>query len=209
MARIKDLDRLQPEFRAKVDQLMAALSGSPHKWRVFETLRPASSKCGVANAATSKTDPCVNPTRHAYGAAVDIVPHGHWSGPWKKASWPGWAELRKAAHAVGLDNDIAWDRPHVEVKRSQIAKWLQQDLGVTADGIWGPQSEQAAKAKAAELGIQWRQPIPQTTPRVHWQTYNELRDAMRGNFTGKAIVGGSFVAILAVAGLLLFRGRLA
>ncbi len=49
---------------------------------------------------------------HQYGLAVDFVPkvNGRWS-------WDGphdWNYLRACASAVGLINDIEWDRPHVE-----------------------------------------------------------------------------------------------
>jgi hypothetical protein len=173
--RIKSLDSLQPEFRAKVEHMLALLAGSKYNWQIFEARRPITSSCGVANPAISKTDPCVNPTKHAYGAAVDVLPNGSWNGPWKSAAWPGWSELRAAAHQAGLENDIAWDRTHVEVPRSDLVRWLQSDLAVTVDGKWGPETDAAARARAAELNVEWATPIPKSPP-INWVTYQAIRD---------------------------------
>ena len=175
MARIKSLESLQPEFRVKVERLLAVLSGSKWNWQIFEARRPISTSCGIANPAISKTDPCVNPSKHAYGAAIDILPNGSWNGPWRKASHPAWDELRAAAHQVGLDNDIEDDRTHVEVPRSDLVRWLQADLGVPVDGIWGPRTDQAARARAAQLGVPWAKPVPKTPP-INWVTYQAIRD---------------------------------
>jgi len=173
--RIKSLSSLQPEFRAKVQQLLLLLSDSQYDWQIFEARRPITTSCGVANPLISKTDPCVNPTKHAYGAAVDILPSGSWGGPWKSAKWPGWSELRAAAKQAGLENDIPWDRAHVEVPRSDIIRWLQADLGVTVDGKWGPATDQAARARADELRIPWATPVPKNPP-INWVTYQAIRD---------------------------------
>lgn len=52
--------------------------------------------------------------------------------------YPGWDGLRKHATALGLDNDITWDRPHVQMRsRDWLTKWLQKDLGLAEDGRWG------------------------------------------------------------------------
>lgn len=212
MARVRDMDRLHPEMQAKVQALLAKLAGSQWKWKVYETWRKPKSKCGDFSKV-SNTNPCKNPSRHGYGAAADIVPFGTWSGkpvgkkkaPWAKASWPGWAELRQAAHAVGLDNDISWDRPHVEVKRSEITRWLQKAIGVAPDGKWGPATEHAAKQRAAALGIEWKQPVPTASPRVHPDTYNAIIAAKKNTLTatGAAIGIGAVVAVAAIAWLLI------
>ena len=194
-ARVSSLAALQPEMRAKVVLLLDKLklaeaeagAGSvQHDFRVFETLRKISSECGLANPSVSKADPCKNPSRHAYGAALDVVPQGHWTGPWRSASWPGWDTLRAAAKAVGLRNDISWDRPHVEVARADITRWLQSDLGLNADGAWGLETEAAAKARAIELGVAWETPVPTSSPRINWQTYSNLRCAIRRKEEGGA-----------------------
>lgn len=210
MARDRSLDSLQPEFRSKVVEMLDNLkSTSEIDWQVFETWRPVSTKCGIVNPATSKTDPCENPTKHGYGAAVDIVPNGTWGPkgtPWRKASWPQWDELRAAAHSVGLDNDISWDRPHVEVSRKQIVIWLQEDLGVKADGIWGPNTDKAAKEMAAQLDIEWKEPVPSKGAKINPVTYRELRARIGRNVTGKAIAGGAFFLVVAIAFYLVKKG---
>jgi len=209
MARVKSLASLQPEFRAPLERVMARLAGSKHSWQIYETHRPTSSKCGIAGP-TSKADPCVNPTKHAYGAAADIVPHGTWgppSAPWRKASWPGWTELRNAAHAEGLDNDIKWDRPHVEVSRATMIKWLQSDLGVDVDGKWGPLTDAAARKAAQDHGVQWHTPEAKVGPRMHWRTYRQLREELAdGRIAGGSIVGGAVVAVVLVALVLVRKG---
>ena len=206
MARVKDLDRLQPEFRERVECVMAQLKGSSHDWQVYETWRQPKQKHVVSSV--SKTNPFKNPSRHGYGGAVDIVPHGHWGGPWKKASWPGWDELRAAAHKCGLQNEITWDRPHVEATRAQITAWLQDSLGIEADGKWGPNTEKAAKAAAKDYGIIWRDPVPTASPRVHPTTYNELRAALGSSrvATGGGIVLASIAAVAGLAWYLYRKG---
>lgn len=212
MPRITTVDELHPWFRAKVVAMMADLSTSPHDWQIFETLRPIgdSPKCGTSS--TSKANPCINPTRHAYGAAVDVVPHGTWGpkgAPWRKASWPGWDELREAAKDHGLSNDISWDRPHVETSRANITRWLQSALGITVDGKWGPQSHLAAKTFAMANGIPWREPIPKTSPRVHPATYRQI--VASGKWSndevfGAGIAGGAAVAAAFGAWWLISKG---
>jgi hypothetical protein len=208
MARVKDLDRLHPAMKAKVEAMMDDLSSSPHNWRVYETWRkPATKK---STSSTSQTDPNKNPSRHGYGAAVDVVPNGTWGPkgtPWRKASWPGWAELRKAAHKAGLDNDISWDRPHVEVKRTQITKWLQQAIGVKDDGKYGPATDTAAKVFAQSHGIEWLHPVPTASPKVHPTTYNEIMNASDKTWQGAGIAGGSVALVAAIAAWWIWRGK--
>ena len=177
--KISTLAALQPEFRAKIELLMAKLAPSEHNFEVYESLRKISDECGLANPSVSKADPCKNPSKHAYGAAVDIVPDGTWVGPWRTARWPGWDDLRAAAHAVGLSNDISWDRPHVDVSRGEVTRWLQKDLGVVADGAWGPASDARARQVARQLGVAWMQPVPSTGLKVNWRTYYALRCKLR------------------------------
>lgn len=53
---------------------------------------------------------------HNYGLAVDFVPLSDASnmGSWDWSQNHDWDLLRREAHALGLINTIAWDRPHVE-----------------------------------------------------------------------------------------------
>ena len=156
--KISTLMALQPEFRAKIQELMAKLAqiekAVEYNFKVYESLRKIPDECGLANPSVSKADPCKNPSKHAYGGAVDIVPHGTWEGPWRKASWEGWNALRTAAHEVGLDNDISWDRPHVDVSRSEIIKWLQKDLGLVQVRPW-PRAGKGVPSATYPIIIRW------------------------------------------------------
>lgn len=217
MARTTSLDALQPELRPLAAALMSELAGSSHDWQVFETWRPASKKCGVANAAVSKTDPCKNPTLHSYGAALDVVPHGKWGGAWNKASWLGWAELRAAAHKVGLSNDMGWDRPHCVIgpphkndalARRTCVRWLQKDLGLTQDGSWGPATDAAAKAAASKHGIEWAAPVPTGSLKINPETYVALRDAISSSRLafGAGLSVGTVAMVAGLAWYLVKRG---
>tara|TARA_R110002126_G_scaffold66342_1_gene168774 strand:- start:213 stop:881 length:669 start_codon:yes stop_codon:yes gene_type:complete len=210
----KSLASLQPEFRPRIVELMQLLKGSPHDWKIYNTGRFMDEPvlpCGVKNPAISKTNPCKNPTKHSYGFAADIVPHGNWGGPWKSGGWYGWAELREKAESIGLVNDLDWDRAHVTVPRSEVTMWLQRDLGVADDGIWGPNTGAAAKAKADELGVTWysalRYPDGELSngtglplnPGINWVTYVELRKRMASRSGGLAVTAGVFFLVVALA----------
>ena len=63
--------------------------------------------------------------------------------------------------------------------RAWLTKWLQKDLGLAEDGVWGPATDAAVKQKAKELNVQWKSPVPTNSPRINWHTYNELRCEIR------------------------------
>lgn len=54
---------------------------------------------------------------HQFGLAVDFVPKVN--GQWSWDLHHDWDALRRLAHAHGFDNDIVWDRPHVEARSFQ------------------------------------------------------------------------------------------
>jgi hypothetical protein len=206
MARDKSLESLNPEFRAKVKNMMASLAGSPMNWQVFETWRPPATT--YKKSSVSKSNPLTNPSKHGYGWAVDVVPNGTWKGAPKNgpAGTTPWDELRKAAHAAGLDNDIKWDRPHVEESRREMVKALQRKLGIKADGVWGSGTTKAAKSRAKQLGIMWRTPVPTGATKVHPTTYRELyaSKTLGGTNENATDTGMMVAAAVVVAGVVYY-----
>ena len=170
--RYTKLDKLNPIFRTKVEAMMALLVGSRWHWSVFESWRPPVSK--HKKSKFSMTNPFVNPSKHGAGWAVDMLPFGSWNGEWKHASHPAWDELREAAHAVGLSNDIKWDRAHVDVSRDTIIREMQKLLGVDVDGKWGRKTSSAAKQIAESANIPWMKPVPRRYAKIHPTTYRRL-----------------------------------
>ena len=203
----RSLERLQPEFADKVRQMMNLLQqrDPSRKWAIYESYRPPRDSGG--HTAVSKTNPAVNPSLHGYGAAVDVLPFGRWGGAWNSGKWEGWDVLLQAAQDVGLDAPLDGkrsefvDRAHVQVPRSQLVRWLQSDLGVSVDGIWGPETDAAARAAAKNAGLQWREPTPTMGAKIHPKTYNQLRrrispglDNVVDATRGAVVVAGIFIA---------------
>ena len=170
--RDKSLDKLNPIFRTKVEAMMALLKGSCWHWTIFESWRPPATK--HKKSKFSMTNPFVNPSKHGAGWAVDVLPFGNWNGPWKHASHPSWDELREAAHAVGLSNDIKWDRAHVDVSRDTIIREMQKLLCTTVDGKWGRKTTAAAMRWAKYHDVEWMKPVPRRYAKIHPTTYRRL-----------------------------------
>ena len=80
-------------------------------FRPFELVRSPERQLAVFKDGKSKARPWES--AHQYGLAVDFVPFVRGKFSWAVSS-KDWDDLRNAAHARGLLNDIAWDRAHVE-----------------------------------------------------------------------------------------------
>lgn len=88
---------------------------TPHRLLPFEGYRSVERQLYLLNVTkTTKAGPWES--AHNYGLSVDYVPFDPARGGWY---WPdaddySWKLLRIEANNLGLWNEIAWDRPHVE-----------------------------------------------------------------------------------------------
>lgn len=126
----RNLDHLYPEFRAKVELVLAdlALYAQKHmlgySWRVVEGYRTAKYQRSLYAQGRTRKGPIVtnadgykNESKHQSSLAVDIVPyHGHefdWDG---KREW--WEYLGHCARKHGLEWGGDWksfvDKCHVQ-----------------------------------------------------------------------------------------------
>lgn len=113
-----DWDLLHPTARSAFyrlyDRLGAAYEAgeTPTLFRPFEGYRTPQRQQALFDQKRTKARPFQS--AHQYGLAVDFVPwfDGHWS--WDLSH--DWDYLRRCATALGLDNSIEWDRPHVEAR---------------------------------------------------------------------------------------------
>lgn len=115
---LRDLELLHPVARPvflRLAQLLDAdfIAGRTSTlFRPFETYRTPQRQLLLFQANKSKTTNA-GPwsSAHQYGLAVDFVAYrDQWS--WDASE--DWDHLRARATEVGLRNDIAWDRAHVE-----------------------------------------------------------------------------------------------
>lgn len=119
---IRDMKLLHDSCRADFmllahDLDVAFREGSVKRFmRPFETWRhPSRQLYLLEEMRTTRARPFES--AHQFGLAVDFVPwdNGRWH--WPPVEDPCWAYLRARAHARGFENDIEWDRAHVESKR--------------------------------------------------------------------------------------------
>lgn len=113
---MRDMDYLNPigilQFVALNEELkqLAAAKRLPII-QPFETYRTPERQRQMIADRTSKAG--MWESAHQYGLAVDFVPriNGVWT--WD-VTLDVWDELNRLAKKHGLQNDIAWDRAHVE-----------------------------------------------------------------------------------------------
>lgn len=109
----RNLDKLVPSFRTRVDQLLGLMRAAGYDPLVWETYRPPERAAKLAAEGTG-----VLHSQHELGLAVDIVDRGlRWNAP------PAfWDALHKYALELGLgrikrrqpNGALAWDQPHVQ-----------------------------------------------------------------------------------------------
>lgn len=105
----RDLDRLVPTFRVRVDLLTARMVASGHDPMVFETYRSPERAAMLARRGTGVVD-----SMHCYGVAADLISTSmKWSAP-----YAFWRDLRDHAEALGLVSGARFrarhDAPHVQ-----------------------------------------------------------------------------------------------
>lgn len=114
-------DKLHPKVRQDFQRLALGMERLhrdkliPELLLPFEGYRSPERQLYLLNTTkTTKAGPWQS--AHNYGLSVDFVPYDATKGGWH---WPDaeakcWKYLRIEANNLGLWNEIAWDRPHVE-----------------------------------------------------------------------------------------------
>jgi len=124
----RDLDKLDPSFRLKIEQLLKYMTDRGWKPVVWETYRSPERARELLAKGTSKNG---DRSMHCIGLACDIVDGDfHNTGSAKEGYWTAppafWADLEDGAQLLGLvrlfkmgKKDIpgqadSWDLPHVQ-----------------------------------------------------------------------------------------------
>lgn len=161
----RDLGRLHPSMRAKVEALLGLFAQESLPFRVFEAYRSPERQNWLYEQGRSRPGGKVTNARawesfHQYGLAVDFVlfENGQWSwddsGP-RAAYWRRLPELIKQVELRSLD----WEAPHaewhVDLSELRAGRWPDggddswHDLMEAAVGRWRGQNLPGAPAMAS------------------------------------------------------------
>lgn len=102
------LDALVPEFRARVELVLADMRAAGHDPLVWETYRTPDRAAYLAGIGRG-----VRESMHCYGLAVDVISDGRKWSPHRAF----WRDLRRLAVARGLVSGAAFSRvdlPHIQ-----------------------------------------------------------------------------------------------
>lgn len=134
----RELDKLQPNFRLKVDAFMSEVS----VLGVFitETWRSDEDQMAAYKAGTSKIDGKSSKSNHQLGLAIDIAfqddPRtSNYEGELYPEDYKRWREIADIAKKYGMNwgyDMWQWDKPHFEDDGSVFvpgfAKWEQVSI---------------------------------------------------------------------------------
>jgi hypothetical protein len=113
---IRDIGLLHPRAKTAFGSLRNELEDAFKRgktrtyFKVFETYRTPERQTELLAGGTTKAG--MFRSAHQFGLAVDFVPFN--DGTWSWDLRHDWDFLRAAARGLGLKNEIAWDRAHVE-----------------------------------------------------------------------------------------------
>lgn len=155
----RDLSKLAPAFRKKIELLLERMRVLGHDAMVFEAFRSDERAAYLYGFGRSYDDGRGVVTKakdgrktfHRYGLAVDIISRSmEWDAP--KAFWD---DLRKEATALGLRSGDDWDRDGIPVEqdpdehtsdRPHVQWWVEGMLVTPSDHAWEVLSTQGALA---------------------------------------------------------------
>lgn len=131
----RDIGLLHPRCLDKFSNLARVLSDgyargvTKTRFLPFETYRTPQRQHWLSTHQGKVTKAGQFQSAHQFGLACDFVPYVNIGsqGVWSWDLEHDWAYLRAQAEEAGLDNDISWDRPHVE---DPIWKKIRWDLKV-------------------------------------------------------------------------------
>lgn len=116
------LDELAPEFRARLERVIARMEQLGHSVQVVETYREQSRQDWLFEQGRTRPGPIVTWTRdsnHTQGRAADLVIDGRYDGP-------GYQTLQKIAEQEGLRTLGPRDPGHVELPAETVGKATMQ-----------------------------------------------------------------------------------
>lgn len=130
----RDLSKLHPAFRRKVEQLISAMQSDGYRPLVWESYRSPERAAELQADGSGKAK-----SQHSLGLAVDIVDAvKRWD-----AGAGFWASLHKHALALGLsrvkhrdvNGNLSWDKPHVQALPGTMDARLFKLAGVDRDAL--------------------------------------------------------------------------
>ncbi|MDR7270646.1 hypothetical protein J2X20_003304 [Pelomonas saccharophila] len=117
----RDLARLHPAMRAKVEELLQLFAQQSLPFRVFEAYRSPERQNWLYEQGRTRPGGKVTNARawesfHQYGLAVDFVlfENGQWSWDDSGPRAGHWRKLRELIDQVGL-HSLSWEVPHAEL----------------------------------------------------------------------------------------------
>lgn len=115
----RDLSKLHPAFRARVELLLLRL-----KARGFDPFLHEAHRSFQRAAELEARGTGVSKSMHCFGLAVDIID--------RKLGWNArpefWEALRDEAEALSLTSGARWhrvDRPHVQALPAKLDRWVR------------------------------------------------------------------------------------
>lgn len=168
----RDMSKLHPLFRAKVNEVLKACKDSGLPFRVFEAYRsPERQEYLYQQGRTRFDGGIVTNARawgsfHQYGLAVDFVlfEGGRWSWDDSGLRRPYWAKLQELVAAMDL-RALSFEKPHAEWK-ANLSDLQAGTLPDQGDESWHDNMEAAVarwksrKPAAPDLGSLERPQLP-------------------------------------------------
>lgn len=116
----RDLSKLDPTFRARVDKLIGRMHVLGHDARVWEAFRSFERAEELQRRGQG-----VSRSMHCYGVAVDIISASKYWDP------PGrfWDDLGRESETLGMTWGGRWervDKPHVQAVHVSDQEWVRQ-----------------------------------------------------------------------------------
>jgi hypothetical protein len=146
------LAQMHPWLRDRVASAIAAWRANATEGetiKLVESVRATSLQQKYFAEGKSKADGINKLSFHQFSPAlaadVAVIRNGKYVSSLSDPAWQRWGTC---AQAQGLEWGGAWkkwlvDGPHVQVPEMQRIRLIQEAVGVTADGMWGPNTEAA------------------------------------------------------------------
>ncbi len=142
LTRDRDMTKLHPIVRDRVDKTVAQLNKENIPFRVFEAFRAPERQADLYAQGRTDAGKIVTKAKpwesyHQYGLAADLVlfvdNKWEWSDAGPKRAW--WDRMTLVAQAIGLET-LSFERPHVQLSGIQLSQLQQGTYPGGGDDTW-------------------------------------------------------------------------